>query len=277
MTTTKSVSKVESIAPNTVTTDPRVNTRPIDRSWVSRKLKAGYDENRVGVPTVSIREDGSIVWLDGQNRGALIGAAGLGDKKIDMKAFRGLPITEEAELFLGLNDNRRVAPMYKFQAEVTAGRPEAVEITRIAADLGWSVSEGGATSIQAVSALSSIYRSSKQPGATLHQTLYVVTNAWGHTQEAVAANLLKGLASVLRDSPNLNVPSMVKKLSNYDGGPASLLGKGRGFRTTTGCLVSEGVDQVIRATYNAGRRSSRLATWGPPAARSSSDEHLVSL
>lgn len=271
--------EVELFAPNSVITDPKVNTRPIDRSWVSRKLRGGYDEDRVGVPTVSVRPDGTIVWLDGQNRGELCRRAGVGHKKIHMKAFRGLTLAEEAELFLGLNDNRRVAPIYKFLAEVTAGRPEALEITTISAEMGWSVSDGGATSIHAVSALSQIYHSSSRPGATLRQTLSIVTTAWGHTQDAVNANILQGLASVLNDSPTINVPSLAKKLANYDGGAASLLGKGRGFRTATGCTVTQGVDQVIRTVYNTGRRSGRLRTWGPPAARtaSSTDGQLVSM
>lgn len=268
---------VELVAPNSVTTDSRVNTRPVDMAWVTRKLKAGYDENRVGVPTVSMRSDGTIVWLDGQNRGALAKKADVGDQKIHMKVFRGLTLAEEAELFLGLNDNRRVAPMYKFLAEVTAGRPEALEIKQIAKEFGWSVSDGTAASIHAVSALSSIYRSSHRPGATLRLTLSVATNAWGRTPEAVNANILQGLASVLNDSSNLHIPSLIKKLANHDGGPSSLLGKGRGFRTATGCTVTQGVDQVIRSIYNTGRRANRLRTWGPPAARSASslDEHLL--
>ncbi|MFE6983832.1 DUF6551 family protein [Streptomyces griseus] len=271
--------EVELIAPNSVGADSRVNTRPVDSAWVNRKQKDGYDENRVGVPTVSIRADGKIVWLDGQNRGELCKRAGVGDKEIYMKAFRGLTLAEEAELFLGLNDNRRVAPMYKFLAEVTAGRPEALEITKIAEDLGWSVSDGGMSSIHAVSALSSIYRSSHRPGETLRQTLSIITSAWGRTPEAVNASILQGLASVLNDSPNISISSLVKKLANHDGGPSSLLGKGRGFRTATGCTVTQGVDQVIRTIYNSGRRANRLMTWGPPTARSAGNvaEQLTSV
>lgn len=264
------VAKIEMHAPNSVTTDDRVNTRPADRAWVAKKLKAGYDEKRIGVPTLSARSDGTLVWLDGQNRGALSEAAGRGNEKIPMKVFRGLTLAQEAELFLGLNDNRRVAPMYKFLAQVTAGHPDALEITRIARDLGWSVSDASGNTIHAVSALNAIYKSSSRPGTTLRQTLYVVTGAWGRVPEAVNANLLLGIASVLNASPNLNVASLVKKLANHDGGPASVLGKGRGFRTATGCTVVQGVDQVVRTIYNTSRRSGRLPCWGPPAARSAS-------
>jgi hypothetical protein len=264
------VSNIERVAPQNITTDTRVNTRPVDHSWVRRKLREGFDEQRIGVPTVSARADGTFVWLDGQNRGALCMAANRGSTEIDMKVFRGLTLAKEAELFLGLNDNRRVAPIYKFLAEVTAGRSEAIEITRVASVSGWSVSDaGGGNNIAAVAALSSIYRSTVPAGTTLRAALSIVTQAWGHTPEAVTAPMLMGLASVLNDSPELSASSMVRKLAQHDGGAASILGKGRGFRSATGCTVTQGVDQVIRAVYNNGRRSGRLGTWGPPAQRSS--------
>lgn len=74
-------SKVEMVAPNAVITDSRVNTRPIDHAWVTKKLRAGFDPDRIGVPIVSVRDDGIMVWLDGQNRGALCKKAGRGMKR----------------------------------------------------------------------------------------------------------------------------------------------------------------------------------------------------
>ncbi|MFE4856098.1 DUF6551 family protein [Streptomyces sp. NPDC056670] len=246
--------------------------------WVNRKRREGYDERRVGVPTVSARTDGSFVWLDGQNRGELCKAAGHGDTKIRMKVFRGLTLAEEAELFLGLNDNRRVATIYKFLAEVTARRPEALEITRIAEQHGWEISDSGACSIAAVSALSSIYRSSRRPGETLQTVISVVTKAWGNEPAAVNANVLLGLASFLSDCPHINIESLTKKLSNFDGGPSSVLGKGRGMRTSLGCTVTQGVDTVMRMAYNTSRRSGKVPTmWGMPQQTSSAQKQQKQL
>ncbi|MFD9612746.1 hypothetical protein ACFWWS_25625 [Streptomyces sp. NPDC059083] len=266
--------KIEPVAPQDVTTDPRVNTRPVDRTWVNRKMRDGYDRKRIGVPTVSGRGDGTFVWLDGQNRGALSIAAGHGATKLDMQVFRGLTLAEEAELFLGLNDNRRVAPIYKFLAEVTAGRKEALDITRIAAEYGWTVSDSGGSCIAAVGALTSVYRCSTPPGAVLRAVLHIATEAWEDAPEAVNAHMITGLASVLTDCPDLLVNALIKKLAAVDGGPASVLRKGRGFKSATGCTVSQGIDQVIRGTYNSGRRSGRLPTWGPPAPRSASSSAM---
>lgn len=269
MTRTSHTSEIELLAPAAVGTDPGVNTRPVDTAWVARKLREGFDVKRLGVPTVSARVDGSFIWLDGQNRGALCRSANRGEIKISMRVFRGLTQAEEADLFLGLNDNRRVQPIYKFMAEVTAGRPHALEITRIAGDLGWVIGDSGKeNAIQAVAALSSIFRSSERPGETLHAALEIVTNAWGHTSESVNAHLLYGLASVLNECPEIDQRVLAAKLAKHEGGPGSLLGKGKGFRSVAGCTVAQGVDQVIRAAYNAGRRGNRLPTWGAPGPRS---------
>ncbi|MEV7913948.1 DUF6551 family protein [Streptomyces griseus] len=262
--------QVKLVAPSSVTVDRKVNTRPVDAAWVARKRRAGYDMKRVGVPTISARENGELIWLDGQNRGALIAAVGKSDEKIYMRVFHGLTVADEAELFLGLNDNRRVTPIYKFLAEVTAGRAEALEISKIANAHKWTISDSGSTSIHAVSALRTIYRSSTPNGSTLRQALYIVTQAWGRMPEAVHAHVLMGLASVINAAPEMNPDYLAKKLAAHDGGPLGVLNKGRGYRTVVGCTVAQGVDQVIRSIYNTGRRSGRLSTWGPPAARTAS-------
>ncbi|WP_411109557.1 DUF6551 family protein [Streptomyces sp. c-19] len=246
-----------------------MNTRPVDRGWVARKLREGFDVKRLGVPTVSSRADGTFNWIDGQNRGALCRAASRADIKITMKVFHGLSVEEEAELFLGLNDNRRVQPIYKFIAEVTAGRPEALAISRIANDAGWNISDGSTTnSIHAVAALITLFRAdSQKSGTILRDVLSIVTEAWGHTPEAVSANILLGLGSMLNASPSVDQKVLVKKLSSHAGGAGGLVGKGRGLREATGCKVSEGVDQVIRGVYNSGKRGGRLSTWAVPASR----------
>jgi hypothetical protein len=262
MSRTSYTSEIESLAPNQVTTDPDVNTRPVDRTWVARKLREGFDVKRLGVPQVSARADGTYVWLDGQNRGALCDAAERGEIKISVKVFRGLSKAEEAELFLGLNDNRRVQPIYKFIAEVTAGRSEALEITRIASVVGWKISDGGASNgISAVAALRAVYRLSPERGVTLKSVLEIASEAWGHTAESVNAHVILGIAAVLTECPYLNRDVLVKKLAKFPGGPSSLVGKGKGFREATGSTVAQGIDQVIRQTYNAGRRGGKLPTW----------------
>lgn len=253
--------EIELLVPNQVTTDRCENTRPVDNSWVTRKLREGFDLGRLGVPQVSARPDGTYIWLDGQHRGALCVAADHGDSKIEMKVFRGLTTEQEAELFLGLNDNRRVQPLYKFMAEVTAGHAESLGIMRTAQESGWVVSDSGAgNAIIAVAALRKIYGKSAEKGQLLRRTLRVVTDAWGNVPAAGNSYVLLGVASVLYEFPFLDSDALVRKLSKLPGGPASLLGKGRGFKEVTGGTVVEGIARVVRDAYNSGRRSGRLAT-----------------
>ncbi|WND36061.1 hypothetical protein RI578_17995 [Streptomyces sp. BB1-1-1] len=254
-----------------------MNTRPADRAWVARKLREGFDVKRLGVPTVSARMDGSYIWVDGQNRGALCKAANRADIKISMKVFHGLAVSEEAELFLGLNDNRRVQPIYKFMAEVTAGRKDALAITEIAAAAGWKVSDGSSNgTIHAVAALSSLYRADASgSGSLLRDTLEIVTAAWGTAPEAVSANVLLGLGSTLSNCPGVDRQVLTKKLASYSGGPSNLLGKGRGMREAMACTVPQGVDQVIRSIYNSGRRGGRVPTWAVPASREGSAQESI--
>ncbi|MEU7181311.1 MULTISPECIES: DUF6551 family protein [Streptomyces] len=253
--------EIELLVPSQVTTDRDVNTRPVDTAWVARKLREGFDLGRLGVPQVSARSDGTYIWLDGQNRGALCVAADHGETKIGMKVFRGLTKEQEAELFLGLNDNRRVQPLYKFMAEVTAGHAESLDITHTARDHGWIVSDSGAgNAIIAVAALRKIYGKSAEKGQLLRRTLRAVTESWGHIPAAGNSYVLLGVASVLYEFPFLDSDALVRKLSKLPGGPASLLGKGRGYKEVTGGTVVEGIARVVRDAYNSGRRSGRLVT-----------------
>ncbi|MFJ6542281.1 DUF6551 family protein [Streptomyces sp. NPDC091385] len=230
-------------------------------AWVARKLREGFDLGRLGVPQVSARSDGIYIWLDGQNRGALCVAADHGETKIEMKVFRGLTKEQEAELFLGLNDNRRVQPLYKFMAEVTAGHPESLDITRTAKQYGWIVSDSGAANaIIAVAALRKIYGKSAERGQLLRRTLKVATDAWGHIPAAGNSYVLLGVASVLHEFPFLDSDALIRKLARLPGGPASLFGKGRGYKEVTGGTVVEGIAKVVRDAYNSGRRSGRLVT-----------------
>ncbi|MBX7475484.1 hypothetical protein K1Y80_56955, partial [Streptomyces sp. MAG02] len=123
-------------------------------------------------------------------------------------------------------------------AEVTAGHAESLEITRAARDHGWIVSDSGAgNAIIAVAALRKIYGKSTEKGQLLRRTLRVVTDSWGNSPAAANSYVLLGVASVLHEFPYLDSDALVRKLSKLARGPASLLGKGRGFKEVTGGTV----------------------------------------
>lgn len=244
--------------------DERVNTRPVDDAWVDKKVSEGFDPDRLGVPTVSMRKDGTYIWLDGQNRGELIRRAGWPSQKIQVRVFENLSISEEARLFLGLNDSRRVMPVYKFLAQVTSGEPHATAINTIVQAAGWRISDNYSNKgLSAVRALEVVYHATpKQPGRALTATMRAVTEAWGYKPEAVNGTVLHGIGLVMvRFGDQLDTPALIKKLSEYPGGPSGLIGKARGRRQILGGTVANCLAQTVTAAYNERRRAGALPDW----------------
>jgi hypothetical protein len=267
--TGQATTNVEAVRVDTITTDPRVNTRPIYGPWVAQR-KEKFDANKLGVPVISERADGSRVWLDGQNRGALLSLVGWGDQSIDCKVYRGLTVRQEAELFLALNDNRRVGAIYRFLARITAGDPDAVAINGIVRGAGWRIGDqNGPDTITAVAALEKVYQGDQRdpvegvaPGWALQRTLAIVTEAWGFKPDTVNGEILKGIGALFnRYLDGVDTIILVKKLATYPAGPAGLLGDARGRRQYQGGSVAACVSESVVDLYNKNRRSRVLEAW----------------
>lgn len=250
-----------------ITTDTRVNTRPVYKPWVEAHI-ALFDLQKIGVPQVSARPDGTKIWLDGQNRGALLRAVGRSDDKIQCRVWRGLSVPQEAALFLALNDNRQVNTIYKFQAGVTAGELTAVEIHRAAGDLGWSIKDqtrdGCITAVVSLQKVHRLGRKEDGGGAALvHRTLSVVTHAWGYKAEAVKGEILYGLSQVLRRyGTQIDDAELSRRLAQYPAGPSGLIGDARGLkRYQQGTSIAVCVAETIVNTYNHRKRTAALPKW----------------
>jgi hypothetical protein len=260
---------VEAVRVDTITTDARVNTRPIYGPWVAQR-KNTFDVSKLGVPVISERADGTRIWLDGQNRGALLTLVGWGDQAIECKVFRGLTVKQEAELFLALNDNRRVGAIYRFLARVTAGDPDAVAISDIVRGAGWRIGDqSGADTITAVAALEKVYQGDQRdqvegvaPGWALQRTLATMTQAWGFKSDTANGEIIKGIGALFnRYLDGIDTIVLVKKLATYPAGPAGLLGDARGRRQYQGGSVASCVSESVVDLYNKNRRSRVLETW----------------
>lgn len=262
----QSLESIEWVPVSAISTDHRVNTRPVDFAWVDKKATEGFDPNRLGVPIVSRRDDGTYVWLDGQNRGELMRRSGWGDQKVQCRVFTGLTLAQEAELFLGHNDNRQVKPLHKFLARVTAGDADAVAITKIVESYGWKIQESGASNgISAVRAVESVYlsdRADNDRGGVLRVTLRVVTEAWGYRSEAVDGRILQGVGALFnRFGDLIDRAALVKKLAEYPAGASGVIGNARGLQQYQGGTVIHCVAETVHTAYNARRRKNLLPDW----------------
>lgn len=248
--------------------DERVNTRPIDYRWVERHVPI-FDLSAIGIPVVSRRDDGTIIFMDGQNRGALLRRVGRENEEVLCRVWYGLSLAEEADLFLRLNDSRQVKTIYNFLARVTSQEPVAVALDELVRRHGWTIdSHTGSGQIIAVDALERIYNGDRRLNRgeahldAVEATISTATTAWGHRQEAANGSVLRGIGLVfLRYGDAVSQAELARKLAAYPGGPGGLHGDARGLKALQGGSVSHNVADVVVKTYNRRRSSRRLPAW----------------
>jgi uncharacterized protein DUF6551 len=261
MATVQRQTAIETIPLAAITTDPAVNTRPVDENWAARKLGEGFDWSKFGVPTVSERTAGkAYVWLDGQNRGALARLAGHASDKVEAKVYRGLTTAEEAALFLGLNDNRQVKSIYKFLARVTSGEADAVTVSNTAAMHGWRVSDQNGNGLICASvSLEKVFRYGE---GVLSKSLDAITRAWGHDADAANGSVIHAVGMVVyRYDDALPTASLSKRLMSYPGGPSGLIADARGLQKFQGGSVAASAAEILVRHYNTRRSTGRLPDW----------------
>lgn len=190
--------------------------RSLDGSRVDSMAK-NFDESRIGVPVLSLRKDGTSVVLDGQHRVEAMRRSGMTDLKILCEVHNGLSLSEEAALFLRLNNGRTSVRVYdKYRARIVAEEPTAVEFTRIAHSLGLRIGAApGKNTICAIQAIESVYKRN----ANLESTLTILKR-WGHGDASVFdGDLIKDMSRFLVDySAAVDHEELSGKLARHDPG-----------------------------------------------------------
>lgn len=222
------------------------------------EIAANFDLEQLGTPTVNER-DGVFYLLDGAHRVEALKEIGYGDQQVQCWAYSGLSDAEMAEVFLKLNDTLAVSAMDKFRVGVNAGREEECDIDRIVRAQGLHVSrDRGEGAIRAVGTLRRIYR--RGGPSVLARTLGIVRDAYGSAGfESVVVDGI-GLL-VQRYGTDLDVPTLVQRLSNTHGGVNGLLGRAAVLRKQTGTQVGHCVAAAAVDIMNAGRGGKKLPSW----------------
>ncbi|WP_242884035.1 DUF6551 family protein [Actinomadura litoris] len=221
---------------------------------------AAYVPREVGELVVSARPHGLYAVVDGNRRAALLRMTHGDMYVVTCQVYEGLTAAQEAELAEALNapspasdTNRKPTPLAKFLARRAEGDKAAATITRLAASLGWEISERQTTTnIIAVASLERIYRggdpaSEDTNELAMWQTLYAVTRAWGHKRDAVNGDLLLGVGlALLRQDGRVDLDALIKRLSRVKGGPRALLDNARAARKGIGgCTVAEALAHIL--------------------------------
>jgi hypothetical protein len=227
--------------------------RTIKAPWVAN-LSANWDPLKQGSLYLSDRGDGLPPFvMIGQHR-TLAARNKFGPNYyFHAILYRGLTRAEEREIWLGHDDETRGASsLDKFRMKYEAGRPEAVDITKILEAHDMSMGNGhGSRAVRCPEAVAQAFRR-----GTLDRLLGICEQAWPtQLDRALQFALVSGLSLFLVRFPDADVPGFVKRLAKET--PDSLVAMGHA--QTYAASVAAGVSAVLVEIYNKGRRSGRLS------------------
>lgn len=225
--------------------------RPIDGVRVAA-IADDFKREALGVIHVSRRTNGTYHVIDGQHRIAALRVVGREDDTVDCALWEGLNRAEEAAMFRRLNNTRQVPHLDRFRMRLVEGDPVACELSAMLASHGWIITEASTEeSFSAVSALEKVYRAEDSGGIdTCDALVRVATEAWGHDSNALRAEIVAGLAVLLRRRLRLDIPKLVTVLATSKNGPLGLIGRARQLRDIRNGRISDAMAEILVNTYN---------------------------
>jgi hypothetical protein len=232
--------------------EPRVN-----------KLAKEFNPKMLGLITASKRLDGRNYILDGQHRIMAARKAGW-TGYVATRLYENLSVAEEAQLFLDLNDTRKVGALDKFLVRATMGDPSAVALKEALDRVGLRVSgthAGG--QFAAIVSLERVYAGfmsyASEPRIDLVEAvLQILTRAYtAQERKAFQANTVMGVGLILHIfGKRVDADDLVAALRSI---PADALAiKGRSTKDLEGGTGAQGVAKVLLSIYNKGKSSRRL-------------------
>ena len=175
--------------------------RPPDWPFIRRNA-ASFDERLVGAIDVSERGRGAtFAVLDGQQRMEMMKL--VGKHTVWAAVYTGMDVSEEARFFLHKNkDKKAIHPYYTYQARITSGDPDMIEITRIVEQYGYKISivsaAHDAKNISAIAALEEAYRRKDiDDRETLSRTLRTLKATTFGRPAGQSNSMIRGLAYLL--------------------------------------------------------------------------------
>lgn len=213
-------------------TNVKVSDLVIDLSYQRKpnavkvaKIIKDFDPNALGVIICSIRENGVIAVIDGGHRISALNAMGMHNNDVRCLVFFGLSLSQEAEMFATLNDNRTKPKTQDiFKSKVVAKDKTAVDIDTVIKKYDLTIANGPAMNgIRAIGTVTNIYK--KYGIDVLDKTLMCLTQAFDKHSTSFSDQALLAVSSIIGETENLDIKRMISILSTY--GTANLwFGKG---------------------------------------------------
>jgi len=255
----------ESVKVGDLTIDHRVQRAAISMDKVDAMVK-GFDSAAIGLITVSRRENGEQVVIDGWHRVTAVRRLTSNQGEVPCRIFTGLTLQEEARMFLHLNATNQPKLFDRWKVRVTEGDPVALEATETLRHFGWSVGNQVADGVMvAIGSLERIYSLSEKAQIEpnlVHAVIMVITRAWGHNRYGVVSPIFEGLGRLIAEhGSKVNLATLISTLKEYKGGPQSLHQEARVLAGLRNIRIPMAVADLVTERYNKGKRTNELPPW----------------
>jgi len=237
--------------------DARVQ-RGLDHTRVASIVR-NYNQDAIGVLTLSARDSGAFSIIDGQHRYHAMKEMGLAeDWKQTSRVFYGLSMAQEAELFRLLNNTKKPTALDLFRVRVIEGDEVAIGITDMLARHGWVVSQQLQSGhLRAIATLEKLWR--RDPLAA-ELVITVLSHTWGedHHPDYVDGRLIDGYGILYaRHGEKIDTKTLMHKVSRAFS-PIQIYGKGSALKkihSSSKRSVGAYVADILENIYDTGIRT----------------------
>lgn len=242
--------KIIKVAPANVGVDIRVQ-RPRDDRRI-KALAAEFNPLALGVPTVSVRQDGTMIWLDGQTRGGALILLGLGSQPIDATSYKGLRLNEEAEIFRILNNTKKLSPVDLYRIAIIEKDPIAVDSNAALNIAGWTAE---ASTMKSWRAVNTLYNAWEKDAPAVKMALMVIAKAWGPSRQSGDVRIFSGVfAFCSRYLQQLDAADLSTRLAKEKGGAVAFISRVRTLAELRTISVPDAGADILTGIYNKGRK-----------------------
>lgn len=217
---------------------------------VVQKIASKFDIKKVGLLTVSKREDGLYYIIDGQHR---MKAASLnGVEELDSLVHTGLTIQDEANLFLALNKDRKLpTAIDNFKVAVTAGQAVECAVNNIFEKYDISVDKKR-KGILMTSPTVCVEIYTRYGEEALDYTLHTLLGAWG--LGSIRGNAIRAMGSFLgQHIEEIDIDDLINRLSKACF--ATVMQEVEKLKIVKGFTRREALEVLIYQAYNKGRKN----------------------
>lgn len=226
-------------------------------------LAQALDLNMLGYPIINHRDE-KYLLCDGQHRIYALRQNGFDHDNLDCEVYENLTDEEMAQLFLGRDRRRAIAPFVKFHIACTAGHVRENAVRRVVEANGLKVSRQRAENcISAVGALLKIYDNAPSKDVAVGWCVRVAGHSFNGDPLGLDGVVLEALGLICnRYNGRAVEKTLIERLSTMTHGIRGLIRRAEALREKTGNLKVACIASIIVDVYNKGAVGrTRLAPW----------------